>query len=153
MTNNKSVEFYDYFKKIMTREEILNIFALNNIIIEKCELYNDFIESLYDLIFDTYLGDDLLKEEDQKNHFKWCWDNTVLNFSKEGVNINNIHLYKYFKTFTMQVYYSVPKEFVNTQNIIKLWQYIFNYHNTKSKSDLDVLIEVYKMFEFGIEIK
>jgi hypothetical protein len=56
----------------------------------------------------------------------------------------------------LEVYYPITKKNENQtalDNIIKLWVYIFEYNNNKSKSDMDTLIEVYKMFENSIKIK
>ena len=50
----------------------------------------------------------------------------------------------------LEVYYPMSKKEENPiahENILKLWSYIFNYNNTKSKSDMDTLVELYKLFE------
>jgi len=55
-----------------------------NISREKTELFYDFLSSLYNLIENTYLGGDVLNlEDDQRNHFTWCWDKTIDNFNRE----------------------------------------------------------------------
>ena len=57
-----------------------------NISREKTELFYDFLMSLYNLLQETYLGPEVFElEEDQKNHFTWCWDKTIENFNKESV--------------------------------------------------------------------
>ena len=56
----------------------------------------------------------------------------------------------------LEVYYPITQKEENKialDNIIKLWVYIFDYNNNKSKSDMDTLIEVYKMFETSLKIK
>jgi len=50
----------------------------------------------------------------------------------------------------LEVYYPISKKEENQialDNIIKLWSYIFDYNNNKSKSDVDTLIEIYNIFE------
>lgn len=145
------MELLNYINKPMSKESIFVLYDAHGIKHEKCELYSDFILSLINLIFDTYLGDDITSQVDQKNHFKWCWNKNVENFKLEGVHVDNPKLYKYFYDFMFQVFYSVPKsgyEKVN-ENILKLWKYILDYNNNKSKSDVDTLIEVYELFEAG----
>lgn len=145
------MELLNYINKPMSKESILILYAAHDIKHEKCELYSDFILSLITLVFDTYLGDEITGQIEQKNHFKWCWNKNVENFKLEGVHVDSIKLYKYFFDFTAQVFYTAPKleyEKIN-ENILKLWKYILDYNNTKSKSDLDTLIEVYKLFEAG----
>lgn len=151
ITNKRGMELLNYINKPMSKESILILYAAHDIKYEKCELYSDFILSLITLVFDTYLGDEITGQIDQKNHFKWCWNKNVENFKLEGVYVDSLKLYKYFFDFITQVFYTVPKleyEKIN-ENILKLWKYILDYNNTKSKSDLDTLIEVYKLFETG----
>jgi hypothetical protein len=102
------------------------------------------------------MGDDITNEKEQKNHFNWCWDKNIENFEKEGFIFNSLKLKSYFLEFMLEVYYPITKKEENKtalDNIIKLWVYIFDYNNNKSKSDMDTLIEVYKMFENSIKIK
>lgn len=152
---NKTVELLNYINTPMSRESILLLYTSHNVKYEKCELYGDFIQSLILLIFDTYMGDEITNEVEQRNHFKWCWDKNINNFKKEGIGIASTRLYNYFLEFMVDVYYKTinknENEKINT-NILKLWQYIFDYNNNKSKSDVDTLLEVYKMFENSIEI-
>lgn len=145
------MDLLNYIKKPMSKESILVLYTLHKVKYERCEVYSDFVQSLIGLIFDTYLGDDITSPSDQKNHFKWCWNKTVDKFKEEGIHIDNPKLYKYFFDFMYQVFYTVPKSVDQkyNQNILNLWKYILDYNNNKSKSDLDTLIEVYKLFEAG----
>jgi len=156
MDNRKALNFLKYINTPMSRESIIVLYNANNIKYEKCELYNEFIQSLIFLIYDTYMGDDITNEIDQKNHFNWCWTKNIENFDKEGFIFNSLKLKTYFLEFMLEVYYPITKKNENQtalDNIIKLWVYIFEYNNNKSKSDMDTLIEVYKMFENSIKIK
>jgi hypothetical protein len=156
MTNkNKTSELLNYIKTPMSRESITLLYTTHNIKYEKCELYGDFIQSLMLLIFDTYMGDEITSEIEQKNHFKWCWNKNIENFKKEGIGIASTKLYSYFSSFMSEVYYPITKKEENKvahTNILKLWSYIFDYNNNKSKSDMDTFIEVYRLFEAGIQV-
>ena len=72
-----------------------------NISREKTELFHDFLVSLYELVEETFLGADVTEyEEDQKNHFTWCWDKTIENFSKEKIFFKERgNYYEYFWNF------------------------------------------------------
>lgn len=156
MDNRKALNFLKYINTPMSRESIIVLYNANNINLEKCELYNEFIQSLIFLVYDTYMGDDITNEKEQKNHFNWCWDKNIENFEKEGFIFNSLKLKSYFLEFMLEVYYPITKKEENKtalDNIIKLWVYIFDYNNNKSKSDMDTLIEVYKMFENSLKIK
>lgn len=155
MVNDKWEKLLNYINKPLARETIIDYYTKHNIIYERCELYCDFVLSLVDLIFDTYLGDELMNEAERRNHFKWCWNTTVNRFTKEGIYVDNQKLYKYFLDFMTTVWYSIPKKEYNklTRNINKLWSDILNYNGNKSKSDIDTLIEVYKLFENSVIFK
>ena len=78
-----------------------------NISNEKTELFYDFLISVYNLIEDTFLGEDVLNNEiEQRNHFTWCWDKTIDSFSKEkiylkiGVIITNTFGISFLRLFT-----------------------------------------------------
>ena len=156
MTNkNKTLELLNYINTPMGKENIVLLYNANNIKYEKCELFNDYVQSLIILIFDTYMGDEFTDADDQRNHFKWCWNKNSDNFKKEGLKIGDARTYNYFMEFMFEVYYPVQKKTENTTltfNILKLWSYIFDYNNIKTKSDIDTLIEIYKLFESSLVI-
>ena len=54
----------------MSKESIMMIYGANNIRYEKCELFNDFVQSLLMLAFDTYMGDDVTDIDDLLDIFK-----------------------------------------------------------------------------------
>lgn len=119
-----------------------------NITTERIELFYDIVNSLYVLIDNTYLGPDaIITEDDQKNHFTWCWDRTLENLSKEKININKrgIH-YEYFWDFFLESFYYLKMD----GEEIRISQYLyrlFNYNHKKTRSELAVLTEIYKLLE------
>ena len=154
INKNKTLELLNYINKPMSRENIAILYTNNDIKYEKCEMFNDFIQSLLMLIFDTYMGDDITSPSEQKNHFKWCWNKNVENFKKEGIIIGDYKSYSYFLEFMCDVYYPITKKenVQSSRNLLKLWAFIFDYSNLKSKSDIDTLIEVYKMLNNSITL-
>ena len=154
INKNKTLELLNYINKPMSRENIAILYTNNDIKYEKCDMFNDFIQSLLMLIFDTYMGDDITSPSEQKNHFKWCWNKNVENFKKEGIIIGDYKSYSYFLEFMCDVYYPITKKenVQSSRNLLKLWAFIFDYSNLKSKSDIDTLIEVYKMLNNSITL-
>ncbi len=143
-----------YINDPISRESLNLYYTANDIKIEKCVLYNDFIQSLYMLVFDTYLGDEFTNLHEQINHFKWCWNRNNQNFMKEGLEFDNPKLYEYCLEFILEVYYcSLDKnENENTEDIIlKLWENIFDYDKPKSNSEIDTLVEIYLLFNQSIK--
>jgi len=152
--NNKKNNFLKYIHTPVSKESVVVLYDANNIKFEKCELYGDFVQSLLSLAFDTYLGDDITNLEQQKNHFKWCWNKNVSNFAKEGVIFESNKLYEYFLEFMLEVYYtSVDKKKTENmdKNLLKLWDDVFNYNNTKTNHDVDTLIEIYQIMEKSLK--
>lgn len=152
---DKAKKLLSYIGNPLSLTSIELMYNSNNIIYERSDLYKDFVMSLIDLIFNTYMGDAVTSEKDRVNHFKWCWDKTIKNFEAEGVLFGeNSDLYDYFLNFMIEIYYSVEdkNEDENIEyNIVKLWKQIFNYQITKTQSDVDTYIEVYEMFDKLLE--
>lgn len=154
--NNKydRLSFLAYINNPMSKESVAVLFASNNIKFEKCELYSDFVQSLLMIVFDTYLGDDVMDYDSQINHFKWCWDKNVSSFANEGLIFENKKLYNYFLEFTLEVFYSYKekKPFDYTdKGILRIWSDIFDFNKTKTNSDVDTLIEIYTIFEKSLK--
>ena len=102
MDENNKNKFLNYIHKPMSLEAIKMVYTKHNIIYEKCELYLDFTKSLLIKIFDTYLGDDITNQDEQYNHFNWCWKKNIEDFKNEGFNFDEITLYSYFLEFFNQ---------------------------------------------------
>ena len=123
-----------------------------NITHEKTELFFDFIISLHDLMGNTYMGADIMElENDQFTHFLWCWDKTIENFNKEKIFFKERgNLQDYFWTFFKEAYYYGKLEEKN--DLIKeYFTKLFNFNHQKTRSELDMLTEVYKLFEQNLK--
>lgn len=141
-----NMDFIDYFSKPMNKEDILLIYKVNNVLPERSSLYLDFSESLFDLIVSTYLGDDVMTEKNVKEHFNWCWNKTLLSFTKEKINFENKELYDYFFILFQEAFYNENnKKEVNF--LLQFWRDIFNYSRIKTNSELESFLELYKIFD------
>jgi hypothetical protein len=100
---------------------------------------------------DTYMGDKFTTPEQRIEHFKWCWDVTMSDFTNEGINLKpSKELYSYFEQFMIDSFYMTnDKGDINIvkDNLTKLWKYILSYTTNKTRSDVDTFLEVYKIFE------
>lgn len=123
-----------------------------NIHREKIELFYNFLSSLYDLIDDTFLGVDVLYDEnDQLNHFTWCWDKTISNFSKEKIYFKNSGThYEYMWSFFFEAYYLSQMD--EKDNRINEYLYrLFDFRYRKTRSELTILTEVYKLLDVNLK--
>lgn len=123
-----------------------------NISIEKTQLFFDFTSTLHQIIDSTFLGIDVIYTEiDQKNHFTWCWDKLLDNFSKEKISFKERGTcYEYFWNFYLEAFYFPKME----DRIVRIDEYfykLFSFTHRKTRSELDMLTEVYKMLEQNLK--
>ena len=151
--------FFNWISKPVKPEDIEVWFNVNNMIPEKGELFFDFCLSLFMLMKETYLGEEItpnetriiLSDDDKLKHFTWCWNKTIENFKKENIIINSNGEHKdYFKSFFMDTFYN-QKETDIKKSITKFLKDIFDIGITYYKSDLDLLTELYKLIEKNSE--
>lgn len=146
--------FYNYISKELPEDDIEIWFRINNIIPEKMELFNDFCSALYEKIDKTYLGNAesnetkiTLSEEDEKNHFDWCWEKVVLDFNRENIAFNGQgEHYDYLQSFFMEAYYK-QKDIQIKNSIKKFVRDLFSIDAKYTKSDLDMLSSIYKSLD------
>lgn len=156
MENN----FFKWVTTPVSKEEVDIWFSVNNIIPERLELYSDFCFSLFNTINDTYLGDDevsptkiMLNEKDKLDHFNWCWNKVVDNFQKESLFFNKEgEHYDYFSSFYRDAYY-LQKEKKVKDSIEVFLNELFNNRGTVTKSDLDMVTEIYKLLDKNLNNK
>ena len=149
--------FFNWMAKPLPKDEIIIWLNIHNMTYEKIELYGDVFKSLNQIILDTYLGDTIfvtkiiLTDEDNLSHFEWCWKKTIDNFKKEDIHIKYEGEHKdYFKSFYMDTFYNQNEERIK-DSIPKFLIDIFDVGISYSKSDLDLLTELYKLIEKNTE--
>lgn len=146
----RPLKYVGYIKNPLTLIEIELAYKIKKIDPARAELYGDFVQSLCDLIFMTYLGDKHHPNSiDRLNHFKWCWEKTQANYDLMGYSFSKgKQQFEYFETFFVDVYYfAEEKDDILEDSIKNVWGFIFNYNIVKSKLDVDNFIEIYNMFE------
>jgi len=148
-------EFLRYIGEPLNNDEMMLLFKANNIKYERCNLYYDFIISLNNLVVNTYMGDDVTKtEKDMYNHFEWCFNTIIKNFKGENINFkNNDNLKEYFYHFYEQFFYIEEDKRNNLVKLNKLPELCFKYEKTKTRSDMDTFVEVYRKFDKSLNFK
>jgi hypothetical protein len=101
---------------------------------------------------ETYLGADVLIDTvDQQNHFNWCWDKTLNNFEMESIHFKSSggH-YNYLWSFFHEAFYI--NELENRPNhITEYYNKLFSLDYKKTRSELDLLTEIYKIIEANLK--
>ena len=147
-----TIDFIEYISKPMKKEDILLLYKINNVTPERSALYLDFTHSLYDLIVTTYLGDEVMDNDSIKQHFDWCWKKVIESFQKEKIYFESIELYNYFFTLFLDSFYTeVDKSEKNVNKLLEFWQDIFEYSVTKTLSELEAFIDLYKIFDRSLQ--
>ncbi len=157
---NSMENFFNWMAKPVPTDEVIIWFNVHNMIYERIELYGDIFKSLNHTIVDTYMGEPQgnssetkisLSQEDKDLHFEWCWKHVVENFNKENIRIKLDGDHKnYFKSFYMDTFYNQSERSIK-ESIPVFLQEIFDVSTPFSKSDLDMITEMYKLMEKNIE--
>jgi hypothetical protein len=149
--------FFNWISKPLPKDEVVVWFNIHNMIYEKIELYGDIFKTLNIIIADTYLGNNdietkiQLSENDKINHFTWCWKKTIENFNKENIVINEDGNHKeYLLSFFMDTFYNQKDKNIS-EAIPDFLDQVFDVSKPFSKSDLDILTELYKLMEKNIQ--
>jgi hypothetical protein len=152
--------FFNYISKVVPSDEVEVWLRINNIIPEKLELFSDFSQSLYDLMRETYLGENdklsetkiTLTREDNKKHFEWCWNKTIDNFNKEGLpfKTRGDH-FDYFETFFEDIFY-YQKENRIKNSVKEFFMDLFDLNKPFTKSDLDMINIIYKILDKSLKL-
>lgn len=134
------------------KSELEYWFRYNNLSREKMNLFYDFIISLNNTLEKTYLGSDVLFEEnDIKGHFNWCWNNVINNFTKERIFFKDKgNHYDYFWQFYFDAYYLKK---INEEEILLKEHFtrLFNFTIKKTPSELEILVTIYKIFNYNLK--
>jgi len=155
---NSMENFFKWISMSIPKEDVVVWFNIHNMNYEKIELYGDIFKSLNFIIIDTYLGDEksetkiVMSKEDNISHFNWCWNKLLEDFRKENIHIKHGGTHKdYFKSFFDDSFYNQKEN--NIKNAISNFiTEVFNIEKPFSKSDLDILTELYKLLEKNIEM-
>jgi hypothetical protein len=160
-TNNNMGRFFDWLAKPMDKEDINAWYLANNITPELTELFRDFCFSFLNLLKETYLGDDFsdnketkvgMTTDQKKEHFKWCWNKTILNFNKESIDFKfNENDAEFFESFFFEVFYNQPDQKIKEQ-IDNFFRQIFDKSSNKTKSDIEIFTDIYKVLERSLKI-
>jgi hypothetical protein len=161
-SNNSNMgRFFDWLAKPMEQEDITAWYLANNITPELTELFRDFCFSFLQLLRDTYLGDDFnenketrvsMTKNQKKEHFNWCWNKTINNFQKENIDFKfNENDSDFFESFFFEVFYDQSDKSIK-ENINNFFNQLFDYRSKKTKLDIEIFTDIYKVLERSLYI-
>ena len=149
--------FFNWIMKPIPDEEVDIWFNVNNMHFEKIELFGDIFKTLDYLINSTYLGGGKgetvihLTEENNLSHFDWCWLQTITNFKKESINFNFTNGdVEFFEGFFFEVFYNQTDNKIK-ETMDEFFRQIFERHGKKTKSDIEIFTDIYKLLERSLK--
>jgi hypothetical protein len=129
------------------------------IINNRVEIYRDFALNLLYYIQNYYLDKETLsKDEDIYNHYSWCFKKVCDEFLLEGLDFRgNKELKQYFYDYYYHQFYKIDKNNMNQNTSLeyyeRFWKGIFEIDKQKNKNILNILVEIYNVFDKSINLE
>jgi hypothetical protein len=121
---------------------------------DRIETCRDFTINLLLYIDHYYIDKESLSDDtDIKNHYNFCYDKTCDDFEKEHLYFrSNSELKNYYFGIYYNQYYKLEKP--SMKMCYKFWNDdIFNINNFRNKNVMELLIELYEIFNISLNKK
>jgi hypothetical protein len=129
------------------------------IINNRVEIYRDFALNLLYYIQNYYLDKETLsKDVDIYNHYSWCFKKVCDEFLLEEIDFTkNAELKEYFYDYYYHQFYKIDKNNMNQNTSVeyyeRFWKGIFEIDKQKNKNILNLLVEIYNVFDKSINLE
>lgn len=125
------------------------------IVKDRVDIYKDFTINLANYIVYYYIDYDSINTDVEiSNHFNWCYNKVCDEFDKEEIYFrDNKILREYFYMYYYNKFYRAqtePLEDTSLEYYVKFWNTIFEINKQKNKKLVNVLIEIYNIFDASI---
>jgi len=127
-------------------EEMQRRYQQKNIQPARFDIYQKFILTLIDVVYETYLGADCIyKEADIESHFRWCFNKTCANLKDARFKFEeNQDLYNYFLDFfQLNLYLSEDSR----ENNLAYFRSFFYMEGNNNNCDLSSFLDLYETFD------
>lgn len=126
------------------------------IVKDRVEIYKDFAFNLLYHIHHYYIDKESLSADvDIHNHYLWCFNKVCDEFKQEELDFSsNNELKEYFYAYYYHQFYKAnPNQDTSLVNYEKFWRNIFEIDKQKNKNVINILIEIYKVFDKSITME
>lgn len=122
---------------------------------ERVEIYKDFTLNLLYYVNEYYLDSETLStNRDIHNHFRWCFKKVCEEFLDEEIDFTENHeLEEYFYIYYYYQFYKVDGNDKSYSAHDRFWRNIFDYEKPRNKTSINLLIELYNIYDNSIESK
>ena len=127
-----------------------------NIVKDRVEIYKDFALNLLYYIQHYYLDRETLSaDQDIYNHYSWCFRKVCDEFLEEDIDFTeNEELREYFYSYYYHQFYKLTDKNYNQDTSLayyeKFWKNIFDINKHKNKNIINILIEIYTIYDKSI---
>jgi len=124
-----------------------------NIVKDRVEIYKDFTMNLLYYIHYYYIDRETLSEDqDIYNHYSWCFKKVCDEFLEENLDfIKNDELKDYYYKYYYHQFYTADNNMdISLAHFEKFWKNIFEIDKQKNKNLINILIEVYNIYDKSI---
>ena len=128
------------------------------IVKDRVEIYKDFALNLLYTINHYYIDyESINSDEDIRNHFNWCFNRVCDEFLFERIDFTkNNELREYFRAYYYHQFYKAQTN-VNQDTSLayyeRFWRTIFEIERQKNKNLINILIEIYTIFDKSINVE
>ena len=128
------------------------------IIKDRVEIYKDFAMNLLYTINYYYIDYESINTDvDIKNHYNWCFNRVCNEFLLENIDFSkNDELREYFYNYYYNQFYRAQDNINQNTSLSffeNFWKSIFDIDNKKNRNIVNVLIEVYTIFDKSINVE
>ena len=125
------------------------------IVKDRVEIYKDFAMNLLYYIYNFYIDRESLSDDvDIRNHYNWCFNKVCQEFLKENIDFTtNEELKEYFYMYYYNQFYKIKDNVKQDTSLVyyeKFWKNIFEIDKQKSKNLINILIEIYTIYDKSI---
>lgn len=123
------------------------------IVKDRVEIYKNFTMNLLYYIVDYYIDRETLNnDEDIYNHYSWCFKKVCDEFKLENLDFTkNKELKNYFyKYYYDQLYTANNNQDTTLSFYEKFWNNIFEIDKQKNKNIINILIEIYNVYDKSV---
>lgn len=143
------------YRGYISEYQLLKEIKAHNVLLERVQLYHEFVTNLVYYIYNTYLGADYISTtKDIEGHFDWAYNKVMREFKQEGIDFStNSNLKEYFMDYFDTMLYSNSNAIDDLDGILKSWNEVFTLRPEKEKAEFELLLELYEKFDITFNHK
>jgi len=93
-----------------------------------------------------------MTNEDNLNHYQWCWNKTIENFKKENITFKfEKRDYEFFESFFIEVFYNQKNDYIR-DGLEDFLKQVFDRKRPVTKSDIEMFTDIYKTMERSLQL-